>query len=163
MALPIYKKIIIKSAQPRQINSQLDQIDFGENPFIFEFVDSIPDHVSCIGIIEEYFKDHEINTFSYPIFFVTEAEVSNSNFKTITKSSLAPSFFRQKSKQLTVKETQKLEVVKLKQLRLNSLRPSEFKPQLEEYGSNSKKISLLQTENFFYQNLIEELKGEENA
>ena len=162
MGLPIYKKIIIKSASVRQINSQLDMLDFGENPFIIEFVDTIDDHQGCIDTIEKYLTEHEINTFSYSIFVVSHKS-PETNLKVISSSSLAPSFFKQKSKQLTVKESQKLDVVKLKQRRLDGLRRGDFEPYLESYGKNSKKISILHNESTFYSRLLDSIKELEDV
>lgn len=163
MTLPIYKKILIKASSARIINSQLDQIDFGENPFIFHFPATLENQLDCIKHIENYFDEHEINTFSYPIYIVSDEENYQGPLKIIREAANAPRFFRHKSKQLSIKENQKFEVVKLKQQRLNGLRSSEFKSQLEEYGKNSKLISQLYTEQQFLNNILNKLEKDEHG
>lgn len=160
MALPIYKKILIKTASVRLIHSQLDQIDFGETPFIFHFASTISDQLTCINHIETYFDEHEINTFSYPIFIVSDVQGYIGSLRIIQEMSDAPKFYRHKSKQLSSKENQKLEIIQLKQQRLNGLRPSEFLPQLEEYGKNSKLISQLFKEREFLNSILVKIKEE---
>lgn len=165
MALPIYKKILIKSSTSRQIHSQLDQIDFGENPFIFHFPNSINNQLACIEHIEDYLAEHEINTFSYPIFVVTEVDIEDytGSLRIIKESKEAPKFYRHKSKQLSVKENQKLDVIKLKQQRLNGLRPNEFMPILKEYGTSAKVISDLSKEHQFLSDVLRKIEGDRNA
>lgn len=163
MTLPIYRKITVKSSQPRLIHAQLDQLDFGENPFIIQFAATIKSHRDCIKSIENYFEEHEINTFSYPIYIVTDNNDYLCSLNLIKNAESAPSFFRHKSKQLSAKENQKLAVIQLKQLRLNGLTSSEFNPIIEEYAKCSKKISLINNEIEFYKFISDKIKGHDSA
>lgn len=163
MTLPIYKKITVKSSQPRLIQTQLDQLDFGENPFIFQFALTIQNHLDCIKVIEDYISEHDINTFSYPIYVVSEAAEYEGKLHLIKAADQAPNFFKHKSKQLSAKENQKLSIIQLKQLRLNGLSSSEFQPIIENYAQGAKKISQIHKENEFYKYILKQIQGNDSA
>ncbi len=157
MRLPIYKKVLITFPQKNLITAQLDQIDFGENPYIFEFSKQVTDHLTSIKIIEAYFLEHNINTHSYPLYIISDS-LYRSNIINIVKSSEeAPKYFRHKSKQLSSKESAQLDLINLKQTQLENLQSENFTPAIESYGRQAKVVAKLQYEQNFYQALSKKL------
>lgn len=157
MRLPIYKKVLITFPQKNLITGQLDQIDFGENPYIFEFSKQITDHLTSIKVIEEYFLEHNINTHSYPLYIISDSLYRSNIIKIVKKAEEAPRYFKQKSKQLSSKESAQLDLINLKQIQLENLQRENFNPAIESYGRQAKIIATLQYEKNFYQVLSKKL------
>ena len=155
LGLPIYKKISINSHQKRLIHSQLDLLDFGENPFIFEMSNLNINHIDTIQHIEDYLIEHGINTYSYPLFAVAEIPNYQGSIVVVSHLKFLPKFYRHKSKQLNAKENAKYKIVQLKQTHLNHLQKEEFEPVINEYARTHKEIFLRHRENDFLKILKE--------
>ena len=160
MHLPQYKKILLQSESKSFIYSQLDQLDFGENPFIFELGKFNKDHDLTASVIEEYFEEHDINYFTYPIVLIGEFIEYSGTLFTAEEVSQAPSFYNiYKNKQLNAKELKKMQILKLKQTQLSNLRTTEFKSTIEEYASAHKQIRNMEKEISFFQRVILQLEN----
>lgn len=149
MALPIFKKITINSNQKRLIQSQLDLLDFGENPFIFEMSNLNSNHEETMEHIENYLIEHEINTYSYPLFAIADIPNYQGSISVVSELKFIPKFYRYKSKQLNAKENSKFKIVQLKQTHLNHLQKEDFEPVINEYARTHKEIFLRHRENNF--------------
>lgn len=157
MSFPIYKKISINSHQKRLIHSQLDQLDFGNHPYIFEMSHMIKNQEEALTNIEAYFFEHSINLFTYPVLIVANINNYTGRLTVVNDIKKIPRFFKMKKRQLSTKETQKLNYVELKQKHMQNLQLSEFEPILNEYTRNHKTISMLNNENEYFKSLIEKL------
>lgn len=149
MSFPVYKKISINSHQRRLIFSQLDQIDFGEQPYIFELSHMITKQEEALTNIENYLKEHCINTYTYPIVIVANIHNYKGKLMVINDIKQVPLFFKQKTRQLNTKEVQKLKYVELKQTHMQNMIMEEFEPILEDYTIAHRKIYKLHEENVF--------------
>lgn len=161
MSFPIYKKISINSHQKRLIYSQLDQIDFGEQPFIFEMSHMITKQDEALTNIENYLREHSINTYTYPIIIVANVQNYKGSLMVVNELKMCPSFFKQKSRQLNTKETQKLKYVQLKQKHMQNMLLEEFEPILQEYSRAHKEIYKLHKENIFLKKIKKKLSAYE--
>lgn len=157
MSFPSYKTITINSHQKRLIYSQLDQLDFGYFPYIFELNHLSQNQNEAIENIENYFFEHEINVYSYPIVILSDVQRQHDFFYLTDDKKNIPKFFKFKSKQLSTKEAQKLKFVELKQVHLNNISRQEFEPILEEYARTHKIINKLYNEKVFYERLAQKL------
>lgn len=147
---------MINSHQKRLIYSQLDQLDFGKHPYIFELSHMISKQEETLNNIEEYLTEHHINTYTYPL--ITIANVQNYIGKLMVLNDIAkcPKFFKRKTKQLNAKENQKLKYVQLKQIHMENLLLEEFEPILADYTKSHKQIYGLQNELNFIKRIIGE-------
>lgn len=159
MSFPVYKKIAINSHQKRLLYSQLDQLDFGGHPYIFELGHMIKNQDECLIHIESYFDEHSINIYSYPIIIVANLENYKGQLTIINNIKQCPKFFTMRKKQLSTKESLKLRMVELKQKQLENLQVQEFMPVLNEYARTHKIISKLQKEHDFLNRISKELKS----
>ena len=122
------------------IYSQLDQIDFGGNPFIFEMGHMIAKQDEALGNIENYIKEHQINRFTYPIVIIANAKNYTGDLMVVNNIQNIPQFFKNKSRQLNTKEAQKLKSVQLKQTHMENLILEDFEPTLNNYAKSHKRV-----------------------
>lgn len=158
MRLPIYKKVLIAFPQKKQIENQLDQIDFGENPYIFELSKQVKEHLACFKIIENYLEEHDINTHSYPIYILSDVIFESKRIHIAKSIEQVPKFFNHRSKQLSSKESGQLELIHLKQIQLDNLQKENFAPALESFAQQAKIIFQLQREKEFYQKIYQRIE-----
>ena len=149
MSFPVYKKISINSHQKRLIYSQLDQVDFGHQPFVFEMSHMITKQDEALTNIEAYLNEHSINRFTYPLIIISNIQNYTGSLMVVNSLDKVPRFFKNKSKQLSTKENQKLKYVELKQTHMENLILEEFEPIIKEYTRSHKKIYQLNNENEF--------------
>ena len=161
MSLPIYKRIKINSAQQKHIQSQLDLLDFGQKPFIFEIAEHISESHEVLMHIEDYLFEHDINTHIYPIFVLSQVSDYLGPLNIIKDTQKLPMYYKHKTKQLNAKENSRNKVVELKQTQLASIRRSDFAPTLYNYSKNHKEILISQRKNHYFESLIARIKKDE--
>ncbi len=132
-------------------------MDFGHSPILLEIVHLKEHQESVLTTIENYFEEHDLNYAAYPIVILTTLERYHSKFYLTQDRKKIPQFFKQKLKQLTLKENQKLNFVELKQTHLHNLILSEYSKIINEYSKNHKEIHYLNRENEFYKVLLERI------
>jgi hypothetical protein len=157
LSFPVYKKISLNSHQKRLIHSQLDQIDFGERPLVFELGHMIKNQDEALANLESYFEEHSINIFTYPIVVLANIPNYLGKLNILSNIKNLPQFFKIKTKQLNAKENQKLNYVELKQTHMKNMQLNEFQPILDEYTRTHKRIHRLNNENEYLKSLAEKL------
>jgi hypothetical protein len=156
MPVPSYKQVNIKSSLKAEVYNQLNTHQFGQVPYVLN-IDHLEDQMMALASIEDYFSDKEIPQYPYPIYVISTLENFGGQLKIFRSFQECPQFFRQKVKQLNVKENKILQRIYLKQNKLKNIKEEEFLPHLKEYSSNHTRLYEMRWEELFYQKLKEKL------
>lgn len=149
---------MINSHQKRLIFSQLDQLDFGTHPYIFELSQMITKQEETLTHIDDYLREHNINTYTYPLIVIANVQNYIGNLMVRDDISKCPKFYKRKTKQLNTKENQKLKYVQLKQIHMENLLLEEFQPIIDDYTKSHKKIFQLENELNYLNKILGEYK-----
>lgn len=157
MPIPSYKQVHIKSEKRELIFDQLNFHQFGQVPYIFS-IDHLENQIEALKNIEDFVEEKRLSNYPYPIYIVSDIQNYRGELSIFLSLAECPSFYKQKIKQLNVKENKILQKIYLKQKNIQNMRALEYRPYLEEYGRSHKKISHLYQEELFLTGLLTQLE-----
>ena len=158
MGIPTYKKITLHSHEERMINAQLKQYEFKDAPYILIIHHLVKKEEEALTNIEKYLKENGIHDFPYGVYIISAVENYLGPLNVFKDIANIPKFYKQKDKQLSIKEEQLFNKVILKQQNIYSMQESDYKPTLEEYARNHKVIKNLESELNFINQLDNNIK-----
>lgn len=157
MPIPSYKQIHIKSSERNIIFEQLDSHCFGQVPYLI-CIDHMSEQESILKSLEFYFDQKETNVYPYPVYIISNIENYKGELLIINSLDNSPQFFKQKIKQLNVKENKILQKIKLKQNSLQNIKRQDYNPFINNYAKIHKELKLLHQEQLFYDKLLEKME-----
>lgn len=157
MPIPSYKQVHIKSDKRELIFEQLILHLFGQVPYIFS-ISHLGDQIEALKSIEDFIEENELSNYPYPNYIISSIKNYSGSLNIFKSLEECPSFFKQKIKQLNIKENKILQKIYLKQNKIKNMRDIEYRPYLEEYGHAHKKMSDLYNEEFFLKNILTKLE-----
>lgn len=155
--LPCYKNLHINSSDKRMIYAQLDQLQFGYNPFYFILTESNKDHEETVKAIEDYLLENQINFHPYPFYIIGNVKYYEGPLKIIPNKSYLPKFYNRKPRPLSSKENLVMNKLELKQTSVKNYADREVSPILFEYARAHKSIVYLKKELDFLEQLNQRL------
>lgn len=157
MPIPSYKQIHIKSEAREVIYDQLNFHQFGQVPYILS-ISHLENEIEALKNIEDYLAEKKLSNYPYPIYIVSSIQNYRGEMEIFPRIEECPKFYKQKIKQLNVKENKILQKIYLKQKNLQNMRNLEYAPYLKEYGKSHKKLHLLYQEDSYLTQLIDKLE-----
>lgn len=158
MPIPSYKQIHIKSEERSKIFDQLNFHQFGQVPYIFS-ISHLGNELVALKNIEDFLEENQLSNYPYPIYIVSSIQNYRGSLELFSTIEECPKFYKQKIKQLNVKENKILQKIYLKQKNLQNIRAVEFTPYLNEYGRAHKKLFNLHKEEVFLSKLANKLEA----
>lgn len=157
MPIPSYKQIHIKNEVREVIFEQLKLHHFGQVPFVLS-ITHLKNQIEALINIEDFIEEKEISNYPYPIYIISDINNYTGPLNLFKTFEECPRFFKQKIKQLNLKENKILQKIYLKQKNIQNMRTVDYQPHLEEYGNSHKKINNLYKEKVFLGNLLIKLE-----
>jgi hypothetical protein len=157
MAIPSYKQININNSTEDSIITQLEPHSFDQLPYVID-ISHLSDQFEAISIIEDFFSDHQITNYPYPIYIISTLKNYHGPFSIFESLSACPKFYKQKLKQLNARENKIMQKVQLKQKNLLNMQGHNFEEDLIDYSLAHKLIHHLHKESLFLNRLQEKLK-----
>jgi hypothetical protein len=158
MPIPSYKQIHIKSEAREMIYDQLNFHQFGQVPYILS-ISHLENEIEALKNIEDYCEEHRLSNYPYPLYVVSTLQNYRGALEIFESIEQCPKFYKQKIKQLNVKENKILQKIYLKQKNLMNMRNLEYRPYLEEYGRSHKKLHTLYQEEVYLNKLAQKLEA----
>lgn len=158
MPIPSYKQVHIKSEKRDLIFDQLNFHQFGQVPYLLS-ISHLENQIEALKNIEDYIAEQKLSNYPYPTYIISDIQNYRGHLELFNSIEQCPSFFKQKVKQLNVKENKILQKIYLKQKNIQNMRELEYRPYLEEFGRSHKKLSHLYKEDVFLSNLLTKLEG----
>lgn len=159
MNLPIYQHINLKSASLEDMNHILHpDINF-KHPVSINLKNlDLDEQREAIGLIENYFVSQNLSfKFPYPIFLISDHEVSITKIPLVSDAQALPKFFSQRESKMNVKETHLAGKNKLLQQEIKNSDASTNSSELENYGQSHRVIFELEKERKFYRSILTHL------
>ena len=111
-----------------------------------------------IGLIENYFSSNNISfKFPYPIYLVSDHEISITKVPLVHESNELPKFYTQRESKMNVKETHLAGKNKLLQQEVKNCDASANLSDIENYGYSHRVIYELEQERKFYRSILNKL------
>lgn len=157
MQIPSYQYIVINSDHKSNIFEQLQVLNFGKRPYLFD-VTNLNDELSAITFIDEYIEQFNVALFPYPIFIITNQLGASKMLETFSGLYDCPQFFNQKSKNLSSAEQKLLTKLELKVNKLNTIKDQSYNENIKQYASKHKEIHSLTLQNLYLEKLLNRLE-----
>lgn len=111
-----------------------------------------------IGLIENYFSSNNISfKFPYPIYLVSDHEISITKVPLVHDANELPKFYTQRESKMNVKETHLAGKNKLLQQEVKNCDASANLSDIENYGYSHRVIYELERERKFYRSILNKL------
>lgn len=166
MNLPIYQHINLKSASTEDLQNVLSSdLNFRHPVAINLKTMDLDDQREAIGLIENYFVSHNLSyKFPYPVYLISDHEISISKVPLVSEVQSLPKFFSQRESKMNVKESHLAGKNKLLQQEVKNSDASANIENLENYGQSHRIIFELDEERMFYRSIITQLmKAKKNG
>lgn len=155
MAPPIIKQIELLSDKKENIFQFLSEHNFNERPTVISLLKFKDTQEQLISILEEFFEE---KSFIYPAYILTTMIEYPTTLNMVESLNQVPKFYRQKSKQLNIKENLVFNKIKLKQEQLKSINQEEIGPILREYSKEHKIINDKELFNNYMKKIIHAIR-----
>jgi hypothetical protein len=159
MSLPVYQHISIKSASLEDLGNMLHPDINLKHPVVFNLKSlDLDQQREMIGLIENYFSSNNISfKFPYPIYLVSDHEISITKVPLVHESNELPKFYTQRESKMNVKETHLAGKNKLLQQEVKNCDASANLSDIENYGYSHRVIYELEQERKFYRSILNKL------
>lgn len=153
MVPPIVKTIELLSDKQLNIVQLLNDQCFNERPHLISLQKFPEKQVELIQILDDYFIDKSI---IYPIYILTSVVDYPTQLSLVEDVSEVPKYYKQKNKQLNIKENLVFNKIKLKQNQLKNINQNEIRPIVDRYAYDHKIVFEHECFNNF---MLEIIKG----
>jgi hypothetical protein len=159
MNLPIYQHLNVKSASPEDLTHVLNPDLNLKHPAAINLkAMDLDEQREAIGIIENYFVSHNLSfKFPYPIYLVSDHEISISKVPVVQDTKALPKFFSQRESKMNVKETHLAGKNKLLQQEVKNSDASANIADLDSYAQSHRVIFELEHERKFLRGILSHL------
>ena len=156
MSLPVYQNITVRSSSLEELNALLNPDMNLKHPVVINLKNLDQDQQrETIGVIENFFVSSNLSyTFPYPVYIITDHEISISKMQILQDTSRLPKFFTQRDTKMNVKESHLVSKNKLLQQEVKNSDASSNRSELENYGENHRMIYELERERSFYRSIL---------
>ena len=156
MNLPIYQHINVKSASPEDLSHVLDPDLNLKHPAAVSLKSmGLDEQREAIGLIENYFVSQNLSfKFPYPIYIISDHEVSITKIPLVSDTQSLPKFFTQRESKMNVKETHLASKNKLLQQEVRNSDASSNICDIENFGQSHKLIFELEKERKYLRSLL---------
>lgn len=156
MSLPIYQNITVRSSSLEELNALLNPDMNLKHPVVINLKNLDQDQQrETIGVIENFFVSSNLSyTFPYPVYIISDHELSISKMPILQDTSRLPKFFTQRDTKMNVKESHLVSKNKLLQQEVKNSDASSNRSELENYGENHRMIYELERERSFYRSIL---------
>lgn len=156
MAPPIVKQIELLSETLANIIQFLDEQSFNERPHVISLQKFPEKQIELVQVLDDYFID---KSFIYPVYILSQVTDYPTRLTLIQELSEVPRYYKQKSKQLNIKENLVFSKIKLKQNQLTNINMLEIKPILDQYAYDHKIIYEKECFNEFLTDVIRGIRN----
>ena len=156
MNLPVYQHINLKSAALEDLGHLLHADMNLKHPVAINLkaLDSDGQR-EVIGLIENFFVSSNLSfKFPYPVYVISDHELSISKVPIVHDPKELPKFFVQRESKMNVKESHLAGKNKLLQQEVKNSDSSSNVKDIEEYGYSHRMIFELEEERKFYRNIL---------
>lgn len=157
MPIPSYKQIHMKAESRNSTFDQLSAQQFGQVPFVLS-IDHLANQIESLKNIEDYLIEKNLTNYPYPVYIISSVDNYLGKLQLFKNISECPRFYKQKIKQLNIKENKILQKIYLKQKNLQNIQGIDIVPHFSDYAKTHKKLHNLKREESFYDLLIGKLE-----
>lgn len=159
MSLPVYQHINLKSASLEDLGHILHADLNLKHPVVINTkAMDLDSQREVIGLVENFFASNNLSfKFPYPIYIVSDHELSISRVPIIQDAKTLPKFYTQRDSKMNVKESHLAGKNKLLQQEVKNSDASSNIKNLEEYGRSHRMIFELEEERKFYRTILNRL------
>lgn len=159
MSLPVYQHINVKSASLEDLSHMLHPDMNLKHPVAINLKTlDLDAQREMIGLIENYFASNNISfKFPYPLYLVSDHEVSITKVPLVHETSELPKFYTQRESKMNVKETHLAGKNKLLQQEVKNCDASANLSDIENYGYSHREVFELEQERKFYRSILNKL------
>lgn len=159
MSLPVYQHINVKSASLEDLSHMLHPDMNLKHPVAINLKTlDLDAQREMIGLIENYFASNNISfKFPYPLYLVSDHEVSITKVPLVHDPKELPKFYTQRESKMNVKETHLAGKNKLLQQEVKNCDASANLGDLENYGYSHRQVFELEQERKFYRSILNKL------
>lgn len=166
MSLPVYQHINVKTASLEDLSHMLHPDMNLKHPVVINLKTlDLDAQREMIGLIENYFASNNLSyKFPYPLYLVSDHEVSISKVPLVHETSELPKFYTQRESKMNVKETHLAGKNKLLQQEVKNCDTSANVSDIENYGYSHRVVFELEQERKFYRSILNKLmKAKKNG
>tara|TARA_B100001971_G_scaffold61895_1_gene56871 strand:+ start:71050 stop:71532 length:483 start_codon:yes stop_codon:yes gene_type:complete len=160
MAPPIIKQIELLSDKKENIYNFLNEQDFDERPCVISLMKFPEKQEQLIEVIGEILRD---KSFLYPIYIYTTLIDYPTQLNLVDNLNQVPKYYKQKTKQLNIKENLVYNKIKLKQDQLRSINRAEVDPIIKEFALEHKMIKEKEDFNIYLKKIISGIRKKHDA
>jgi hypothetical protein len=157
MAIPSYKQISINNSTEDSIISDLEPHSFDQLPYVIN-ISHLSDQFEAVAIIEDFLIERKVTNYPYPVYIISNLKNYHGPFSIFESLNDCPRFYKQKIKQLNVRENKIMQKIYLKQKNLLNMQGHNYEEDLKDYSISHREISNLHQESIFLDKLQEKLK-----
>jgi hypothetical protein len=160
MSLPVYQHITIKNASLEDLGHMLHPDMNLKHPVVINVKAlDLDAQREIIGLIENYFSSNNLSyKFPYPIYLLSDHEVSITKVPLVHEQNELPKFYTQRESKMNVKETHLAGKNKLLQQEVKNCDTSANSGDIENYGFSHRIIFELEQERKFYRSILNKLQ-----
>lgn len=166
MSLPVYQHINVKSTSLEDLSHMLHPDMNLKHPVAINLKTlDLDAQREMIGLIENYFASNNISfKFPYPLYLVSDHEVSITKVPLVHDTKELPKFYTQRESKMNVKETHLAGKNKLLQQEVKNCDASANLSDIENYGYSHRQVFELEQERKFYRSILNKLmKAKKNG
>jgi hypothetical protein len=159
MSLPVYQHITIKNASLEDLSHMLHPDMNLKHPVVINLKSlDLDQQREIIGLIENYFSSNNLSyKFPYPMYLVSDHEVSIAKVPIVHETNELPKFYTQRESKMNVKETHLAGKNKLLQQEVKNCDTSANTSDIENYGYSHRVIFELEEERKYYRSILNQL------
>jgi len=166
MSLPVYQHVNLKTASLEDLGHMLHHDLNLKHPVVINLKAlDLDQQREMIGLIENYFSSNNLSyKFPYPVYLVSDHEVSISKVPLVHDTKELPKFYSQRESKMNVKESHLAGKNKLLQQEVRNCDTSANVNDIENYGYSHRIIFEVEQERKFYRSILNRLlKAKKNG
>ena len=166
MSLPIYQHINVRIIQLEDLKNFLHRDMNMKHPIALNLKHlDFDQQREMIGLIENFFVTSGLSyKFPYPIYLIMDHEKTITQMPAVRTLEELPKFFSQKESKMNVKESHLINKNKLLQQEIKNSDAEVTQTNIDNFGSNHRKIYEMEKERLFYREILGQLiKAKKNG
>lgn len=160
MAPPILKILELLTDKKDNLFTFLDGQNFNERPVLISLNKFTQSQEALLELLDEYFSLKET---LYPVYIQTHVLDFPTHLNIVQSSNEVPKFFKQKTKQLNIKENLVFNKIKLKQDQLRNFNKKEVIPIIESYSENHRAIKEKSDYLLYLKSIVKEIRSKHES
>jgi hypothetical protein len=158
----LIEQIVIQSISRFEVFKSLEEISLNKKPYFLDLQVFKTEEVKVLSYIEQYLINIDAHKFPYSLYVKTNQSFQTKLFRIVSDFQQCPTFFRRKSKLLSVKEQKLQDRIDLKLKKLLNLGLKDKEIIIKSYAAHHKKLYALVDEGTKLENIFELIMESEN-